>query len=210
MKQVAGWWCPQVLSGPGNYLARWQRLDAALAALPRWQNGPRRVAVQAGGHIGVWPMQLGELFERVYTFEPEPANFACLVRNAAGAGEPGIFAFRAALGCDHGCVDLKVHTGNSGQHQLRAANAGAVPTLRIDDLNLDACDAVLLDVEGFEIAALTGAHKTLQRCRPLVVVEENKRCRTFGHQPGDLEVHLRLLGYRLAGRCDEDLIFLPA
>lgn len=207
MKRVAGWWCPELLSGPGNYQRRWEALAVALDGLVLgWRVG--RVAVQAGGHIGVVPVGLSKLYARVYSFEPDADNFACLVRNATAAVDTGVFALRAALGNDRGCVGLVRSERSTGQHQVHGA--GAVPVLRIDDLALDACDALLLDVEGSEIAALTGAHQTLLRYRPLVVAEENKRCRSFGHQIGDLEVHMRLFGYRLVGRCDEDMIFLPS
>ncbi len=36
------------------------------------------VAVQAGGNCGLWPRELGQKFETVYTFEPDPVNFRCL------------------------------------------------------------------------------------------------------------------------------------
>jgi hypothetical protein len=40
-----------------------------------------KVAVQAGGNCGMQVVKFAEFFENVYTFEPDPINFNCLVNN---------------------------------------------------------------------------------------------------------------------------------
>lgn len=46
-----------------------------------------------------------------------------------------------------------------------------VQTLKLDDINLERLDFFKLDVEGFEIAALQGATRTIRKCRPYIWVE---------------------------------------
>ena len=162
----------------------------------------RRAAVQAGGHIGVYPQLLAAQFERVYTFEPELENFRCLVQNCQASN---IYAARGIVSDTHGCVELRISKG-SGGHSV--GGAGAIPAWRIDDLQLSDCDAIFLDVEGTEIPALRGAAETITRTHPLLVVEENKKLHGKGHQFGDIEKLMAPLGYKVVARVGEDLVLL--
>src|SRR5690348_7833841 len=40
-----------------------------------------RLVIQAGGNCGMYPVLFSQLFEQVYTFEPDPLNFYTLVQN---------------------------------------------------------------------------------------------------------------------------------
>jgi FkbM family methyltransferase len=209
MKEVDGWHVPDILGAPGKY-ARRAREDAprAIDLCPC-----RRVALQAGGHVGTWPAFLSQFFDTVYTFEPVAENFQCLVRNMAvhrGAGE--IIAAQGALTSTRGPVHMLVHGKCSGQHKARyPTDEGIRETLgfRIDDLNLPVVDAIFLDLEGFENFALRGAAETLRRCKPVVMAENNRRSQDHGFGEGDLEIYMRGEGYKLADSVGEDLIFRP-
>ena len=41
----------------------------------------KKVVVQAGGNCGMQVVKFAEFFDTVYTFEPDPVNFHCLVNN---------------------------------------------------------------------------------------------------------------------------------
>src|SRR5690606_27165262 len=70
----------------------------------------RRVCIQAGGHAGLWPIRLAGMFDRVLTFEPEPALFACLQKNVARSKVAHKIEARAqALGDHGGTVKLRPH-----------------------------------------------------------------------------------------------------
>lgn len=180
---------------PGAYLRRAQSLHEQV---PHAKN--RRAVVQAGGHIGIYPSILAEYFEQVYTFEPDGNNFQCLVANCA---KPNVYVARGLLGEVRGCRELRV-SKNSGGHNVGAK--GPVPTYRIDDLALAKCDAIFLDIEGFEIPALRGAMDTIKRAHPLLVVEENKKLHGKGFQFGDIERLLAPFGYTVIARMGEDLV----
>lgn len=202
MKIVAGWHCPDLLSGPGNYLSKNVDAQRAFTHVRKW-----RTAVQAGGHIGTWPVMLGALFQTVVTFEPEADNFTCLVANLSERSKGNVFPVRGCVGRKRAPVGLRKSAKSTGQH--RVGTGEMVPCFRIDDLGFADLDALFLDVEGFEVAALQGAHRTLERCRPVVMVEENRRCLDQGFQLGDAGRLLERLGYRKVAAVNEDLVFAP-
>lgn len=163
------------------------------------------VAVQAGGNCGIWPKALGEKFRAVYTFEPDPMNFRCLCANAPAEN---VFKFNAALGAVHEGVDMICRPDNTGAHRINGT--GAIPTLRIDDLGLSACDLIYLDVEGYEMRALHGAEFTIFRHRPVIVIEDKGCSVPYGVALGETPQWLAdRFGYRIAERLHRDVVLVP-
>lgn len=143
----------------------------------------RRVAVQAGGNLGIWPKRLAQEFFWVYTFEPDPDWFALLKANAP---EPNIIAEQAALTADGQPVALsrarRDDSPCNGQHEglTHIVGPGTIPSRRLDSLALPVCDLLCLDVEGYELRVLQGALGTLARCRPVLCLELNKNLQHVG------------------------------
>ena len=46
-----------------------------------------------------------------------------------------------------------------------------VDQMTVDSLNLEACDAIQFDLEGYESAALLGAAQTIEKYRPIISLE---------------------------------------
>lgn len=163
------------------------------------------VCVQAGGACGVWPAALAEHFRQVYTFEPDQTNFACLVVNLEGI--ENVAAYNLALGERWG-------HGKMALHESEQNNAGAGYVVAgddfeicwIDNLVLDKCDLIQLDVEGMELQALKGAERTLRRFWPVVVIEE-KALPQGMHEPTAARQYLEDMGYREVARAHRDVIF---
>ena len=160
------------------------------------------VAVQAGGNVGVWPKTLAEHFGSVYTFEPDNANFQCLVRNVTALN---VTKLQAILGATPGLVKLATTRHNCGAHFVDGN--GTIPTIRIDDLGLDACDLIQLDVEGFEAFALRGALKTIEKFKPVIVCEEKGLGEKFGVGNEEISEMLVKFGYSVAERLNRDVIY---
>ena len=171
----------------------------------------REVVIQAGGSLGVWPKYLAHAFARVYTFEPDPELFRCLVHNAP---EPNIYRYQAALGEAPAFVGLsRARRDASGRAShaglTHTVGAGAVPTLRLDDFGFPACDLLYLDTEGSELAILKGATATIARCRPVIAVEINKNLTAVGLTPADVIDFLNRLGYVSLADYGSDRVFSP-
>jgi FkbM family methyltransferase len=165
----------------------------------------KRVAVQAGGNVGVWAARLAASFERVITVEPDADNYECLSRNAPA----NVTHRRAAFGAEPGTVGMHLEAGNSGAHWVEGP--GAIPVDTIDALGLSACDLIVLDVEGYEARALRGARETICAFRPVVMFEDKGLGRRYYGEPQHAAQALMVsLGYRVAGVRRKDVLMVPA
>lgn len=207
---MTGWDWASFVGNPGAM--KWARRDLPDLERAMFHVPQKRVAVQAGGNLGLYPKRLAADFETVYAFEPAPALFAAMMQNAP---EPNIIKFQACLGdARRMCGLSQKRRDDSGraEHEglTHVFGDGPYPTLRIDDLALPVCDFIALDLEGWELYAVRGAVETIARCRPVLSVEVNKNQRFVGIQPEFLRDCIKGLGYRLVERIHSDDVFVPA
>lgn len=162
------------------------------------------LVIQAGGHCGAWPAWLAGRFRWVVTWEPDPDNHACLLRNVPD----NVVVFGpAVLGDDPAASYRWRHNGwNTGGHHA-VPEAGSMPVDRIDDRDL-APDAIVLDVEGMELPALRGAAATIERCRPVIMIEDKGHGTTYGW--GEALPWLRERGYQVVAKTGHDKVLVPA
>lgn len=143
--------------------------------------------------MGMWSKYMSQKFKYVYTFEPTPQSFHCLNANVP---EENVVKMQAALGDKPGLVKMRYHENPNNYGAMMCHPEGFIPTLRIDDLGLNDLDLLMLDIEGYELNALRGGAETIQKYKPVIVVEDKAPClRKVGLKVGDVENHLRTLGY---------------
>jgi len=116
----------------------------------------------------------------VIALEPQRIIFQMLCANIANNGLGNVQCFHAASG--HGGGTLKVPDlnfdagGNFGGLSLVDADWGSsVPVLAIDQLDLESCHFIKIDVEGMETDVITGAEATIGKFRPVLYVENERR-----------------------------------
>lgn len=165
----------------------------------------RKVVVQAGACVGLFPRLLAAHFDEVYTFEPDDENFECLTRNCAGI--ENIRYQKAVLGPDLSTASLNRVEGSCGSHHV--CGAGDIPMATIDSLKLDACDLIALDIEGYERHALEGAVETIKRFRPVIVCEDKGLSERYGHKTGAVAEFLAQYGYGEVDHIGRDVVFSP-
>lgn len=159
----------------------------------------RRNVVHAGAFFGDMLHTLSQSAANVYAFEPVLENFVFAKKNAERLGLKNVVLVNAGLGEDNGLLPIRTtdkqgrfigggSTFNTGaQNELHVYET--VPVFRIDSLPIDDVALIELDVEGFELPALKGARTTIERDRPVILIEDNKdNCADF----------LGSIGYALA------------
>jgi FkbM family methyltransferase len=187
-RSVFGWQLPgtdlvfqQYLAGAPVYKGRrmWDfgEMQACLARLRL-----RRRAVDVGAHAGFWSFWLADQFAAVEAFEPQPLLQECFEANVP---QPNVRLHRCALGASAGTVDIAADPVNSGMSHIVDGSAGGSIELRaLDEWAFGDVDFLKIDAEGFEAAVLQGAGRTLVRCRPLILIEQDERwARRYGHAP---------------------------
>lgn len=207
-----GWWMPAGHGDRGHKYANKQpALEHFLDDVGR-AGYAKRVAVQAGGHVGVYPRRIAQDYGEVVTFEPHPGNFRAL---AANVDAPNVHAICAALaeGNELGGYALSVNGRNSGGHHIRAPDKEDSPllSLALDSISFDALDALILDCEGAEYKAVMGALDTIRRHRPVILIEQRGHVegKVGGATDADVTAILQRIGYTAGQTYHHDRVFWP-
>jgi len=165
-----------------------------------------KVCVQAGGAAGIWPLRYAMLFEKVYTFEPMPENREALLANIEGIKNiqvsPHALSNKIETG---GMVFDRSEHNNYGAVYFKP-DAGDLTTTMIDMLELDRCDLIQLDIEGYELEALQGAEQTIKDHSPVIVLEE-KPLPQLTRDYLMPRQYLETIGYKEIDRIHKDVIF---
>lgn len=163
---------------------------AALLLLQRVL-GPGATFIDAGANVGLFSLLasrwVGET-GRVLACEPSRREHARLVEHMALNRTTNITPLRYAIGSREGTAQLRVAAfPNAGHNTLGASFAydtvltEAVETVEVVSLDrlvrmhqLTRVDAIKMDIEGSEYAALVGARLLLDEFRPVVILESSR------------------------------------
>jgi FkbM family methyltransferase len=175
---------------------------------------PGQVFIDAGANDGLFSIfaaaQLGPT-GRVWSFEPSQREFARLARNVQLNRLTNVTQFNVALGATDGYSHLTVaddeHAGQNtfGQFAydaIRAIGGQRVPVRRLDGLvehaGLECVDVIKIDVEGAEEQVLVGGQATIQRHKPILLMEVNEGALRHQHTSGpQLVERLTDWGYQI-------------
>lgn len=144
--------------------------------------------VDVGANIGVYTIALASLAPagRVHAFEPNPETVQYLRDNVRANELDNVTVHEAAVSASAGTVRFKPNpsflagsTTMDGAAEILEETFGAgafdVPATTLDDLveaaGLERLDLVKIDTEGHELDVLAGAMQTLDRFRPVVILE---------------------------------------
>jgi len=136
-----------------------------------------RNVIDAGANLGLHSIALAKQAtrgEKIYALEPHPEIFSLTLNNCRN--HPNIECInRAASDRETEFYMPSILTwenaGGAGVSQENHQGYLPVRGLRIDSLGLKNIGLMKIDVEGHELECIQGASETLQRDRPILVVE---------------------------------------
>jgi FkbM family methyltransferase len=169
-------------------------------------NKPVINVIHAGGNMGIYALEFAKEAKNVYVFEPADENFSALALNCAM--KTNIFLYKAALGNDHKTINVVNETADKQCGAWKVKGSGNIPTLRIDDLNLDDISIIHLDIEGYELFAIQGAENTIKRCEPLLSFEVLNHNVDFEYTQTELFDYVMSLGYKSSLRVGNEILFV--
>jgi FkbM family methyltransferase len=163
----------------------------------------KKLCVQAGGACGVFPYFLAKQFEKVITLEPCARNFAFLDINTRHMDN--LIKINAPIGDGKKIVGIERNTYNCGAQKV--TKDGKMVTVAVDGMDLSAFDAFVLDVEGYEVEALRGAERSIEKYAPVVSIEVNGLDEVLGLGKDAAVKWLEQRGYKEVERHRRDVIY---
>jgi FkbM family methyltransferase len=193
--------------------------DPSVAAFLKEHIKPGAICLNVGANVGIYSLQLAFWSAptgQVIAFEPNPATAEILRRHVELNGLQGrIQVVQQAVAAKPGIASFFAQ-GTEGMSRLGAPNLSLheareiqVEVTTLDDFcNKESVgpEWVLIDVEGFEVAVLTGFRKTLESYSPGLVVEMHPDAwgiaGSSAEEFNNLLISLRLRAIPLTGQRD--------
>ena len=163
----------------GKRTYQYHKLEAAMRHQPKDRRG---VALDIGGHVGLWAMWMVRLFDHVEAFEPVPLFYdifpfnvdmeRCTLHLHALADAPDTISITVPLEQTGGA-----HVSARNPVNVKYNPAGesdtwhGIKVVTLDSLEFEAVDFIKIDVEGWEPKVLRGGEKTIRHHKPNIIVE---------------------------------------
>ena len=178
-----------------------QKLDEAMKYVT-----DRRACLDIGAHCGLWSKNLVHEFGMVYAFEPIPIHWECFIRNVP---QPNAVLYRYAVGDKDCVVNLAYKPSSTGD--TRVAEEGIPAQMKtIDEFNFQDIGFMKWDIECYEYFGLIGAEKTIERCRPVMIVEAKPdKGHWYGISDTEAITWLRKRNYEIVDVIAGDYIMVP-
>ena len=184
--------------------------------------------VDIGAHIGWYSLKAAQAVGpkgRVIAVEPNRETLVKLRDNIRASGAGGVILV-APVACYDSETTLTFYaatrwnTGESSLSETNASQAGKVAATymvrarKLDDILREAgvtrVDAVKIDVEGAEFHVLKGAAETLDRYRPVLVVElVEHQLESMGTSVAEVLAFMRSHGYTTKQYEESNMEFVP-
>jgi FkbM family methyltransferase len=185
--------------------------------------------VDVGANIGWYSLKAARAAGpkgHVIAVEPDRETLIELRSNIRASGAASVIAV-APVACADSETTLTFYaaprrnTGESSLSQANASQEGAIAASypvrarRLDDIlkeaGVDRVDAMKIDVEGAEFLVLKGATETLDRYRPVVVMElVDRQLKAMGSSVEEVQAFMRAHGYPPGRMYEMNMVYIPS
>lgn len=150
---------------------------------------PGDTVLDVGANVGTHTLALSQFVGngKVYAFEPIRLLYYMLCGNVAINNIENVICHQYAVGSITGKIAVPeididandtfagtiLHDYPNRVTKYKYKGTQEVPIVKIDDLNLDGCKLIKVDVEGMEADVLKGAINTIEKFRPYLYLESD-------------------------------------
>jgi len=179
-----------------------------------------RTALDVGCHYGFFTKFLASKFNRVHTFDFNNIIQHFMKVNMKKFNVNNVTIHQYGLGHKNEKVAINdnfiswgrvIPYGPLGTHVDPSGDDKRYVIKRLDSLEIKDVDLIMIDTEGYELNVLRGAKKTIQKYKPVLVVEFHNRnlVMKFRYTLSTLEEYLERLGYKFVGNLNQvDKVFV--
>jgi|LauGreStaDraftv2_3_1035109.scaffolds.fasta_scaffold16110_2 FkbM family methyltransferase len=211
MKEIKGWAMPDndmhfeihLLQYPGTTYQQ-LTIDASYNFVKKFNT-----VIDVGGNVGLHTVRFAQKFKHVHSFEPVTSNFKCLEENCKSFTNIVLHNYGLGSCNEETVISLPASSDNCGNYSIVDFQSSSdelikeeIQIIKLDDLQLEV-DLIKIDTQGFEFPVLQGAIKTIERCKPVIILEA-----MFKIQFDALSSFLTKLGYVLATKIKCDYIWV--
>jgi FkbM family methyltransferase len=192
-----------------------------------------------GSHIGSVCLPISLHIKKVTAIEAYPATYNHLCENirvnnlsnintiniAVGNTEEDVYFMSTDKICPTEHINrvinntggMHVFTENDIKNNIRSANLTDKKVKnkvnKLDNLQIDPFDIMLVDIEGYEYEFLLGAEQSIKQYKPIIIVEIwnniKRKHERMKHSQQEVIKYIISLNYKLIKQIDEDFIFEP-
>ena len=168
-----------------------------------------RTAIDVGCRFGEYTHYLLKHFDSVKCFEPRRQTLVGHFNK--NIPKDRVQVWNCGIGDKQEFVNMNggaVHKDNTVEIKPSKYRTG-VPVYPLDSFEFDSVDFVKVDVEGYELKVLQGALKTIEKYKPMVVIEQNGGDIKYGWATEENQAgrFLEALGYNNTGKYKNDFVF---
>lgn len=168
-----------------------------------------KIAIDAGANVGSYSRVLLQYFNNVIAFEPVRETFLCLERNMHEAQQfHRVELYNSAVSDRWEYVKIKKGWARLSM-TASVAPGGDISAIPIDELQLKNVGFLKLDVEGYELKALVGAHNTIIESKPIIFMEVKPEEEENLSNPYEAHNYVLNCGYQIVQKLGRNWVYYP-
>ncbi|MEK5478179.1 FkbM family methyltransferase [Paenibacillus sp. FSL R5-0407] len=157
-----------------------------------------------GANIGNHTIYFKKYYDanKIYSFEPVPANFELLNKNIQENNLKNIELLNVGVSDSFKKASIIFNEKNMGECKLYESPSGNIEVIPIDGQTFDAPDLIKIDVEGDELNVLKGMSKILELNKPVLWIE------IINNNFDEVDDFLSSLNYELVDKLNFNHLYL--